>query len=249
MLFNFEESEGEKKIPETLKSYFFERCDMTQEELEELLKMAEDLSLDVLKSRLTIIANFFSRFKNSYGNQKIHNEFAYAKKIIKSDSFFENQKTDLSIPGVEETEKYLQEIRERRKNNPGVDSETFHHKVEGIKELYDSVYKDVENKDPQSNKGHSKEKMSSVLKKLEDEEQIKKLEAEIIPIYKGIYSCELDYRLFKTAMMNMYLYHGEGAFRELLSRVKEKKVLSIQKLTELRQLILKENGKENVNGI
>lgn len=248
MLFNFDESHEERKLPDSIKNYFFKRCDITQNELEELIKITEDIPFDVLISRLKIIAEFFYRLKKGKDTHKIHNEFAYAKKIIHSASFFENQRISHTIPNVKETEKYLKAIRERRQNNPGVNKEIFHKKVAAIRKLYKSLCDPYNGESTRKNTAANKEKMASVLRKLEDEEQMKKIESEITPIYKTLRSCQLDYRLFKITLLNIYLYHGVKAFQSLLLKVKEKKTLSIKELSELRQIVLEENPKEDADG-
>lgn len=239
MLFNFEDSEEESKIPDSLKEYFFKRCDISQKEYDDLIKLAKSLPVELLRNRLKLIADFFYRLKKDHDTHKIHNQFAYAKKIILSDSFFENQKKDHSIPTVKETEMYLDEVKVRRQENPGVDKKTFHKRVQDIKKMYGiNVNKNGQEIPQKQNDAKIKEKIASVMKKLEDEEEVKKLENKVLKVYKGFVSCELEYRLFKTALINVYLYHDEKAFEELLFRLKEKKILSIKELTEIRQSVL-----------
>ena len=238
MLFNFDDSRKDQKIPDSLKDYFLKRCDMTDKQYEELLKMAKELPGDLLIKRMKTMADYFYRLKNDKDSRGIYNEYAYAKKIILSDSFFENQKIDHTIPTVEETEKYLKEIQRSRREKPGVEKKDFHKRVENIKKLYEMNFEDEQDRPQKAHGDKSKKKMASVLKKLEDEEQIKSLEHKIIPVYKGLVSCELEYRLFKSALMNVYLYHGEKAFEDLLQKIKERKNLSIEALTKMRQNVI-----------
>ncbi|MEA1885203.1 MAG: hypothetical protein U9N62_11915 [Thermotogota bacterium] len=248
MLFNFDGSEAEKKLPDSLKEYFFKRCDITQKEYEVLIKMAQDLPIDLLKKRLKVMADYFYRLKSENEDSRINNEFAYAKKIILSDSFFENQKIDHTIPNVKETKKYLDEIQKKRVENPGVDKNTFHKKVEKIKNLYDiNLGKDSKEVMNKKNQNEINEKTASILKKLEDENQIKKLESEITSVFKDLLSCELEYRLLKTSLMNIYLYHNEKMFYIVLNKIKDKKMISIKKLSEIRKSVLKQFEKENEN--
>ena len=250
MMFKFNDPEAEKKLPDSLKDYFFKHCDITQKELEQLILLAQELPIDLLKKRLKVMADYFYRLKNGKGNRGIHNEFAYAKKIILSDSFFENQKTDHTIPSVEETRKYLDEVKKRRQENPGVDKKTFHKKVETIKNLYDISFDQGEKESSnRKSKNEVNKKIASVMKKLEDENQIKERVSEITKVYKGLPLCELEYRLFKTALLNIYLYHDEKTFQSLLNRIKNKRKLSIKELSEIRQSLLEQLEKENQNDI
>lgn len=250
MLFNYSDSGAEKKLPDSLKEYFFKRCDITQKEFEQLILIAKELPIDVLKNRLKVMADYFHRLKNENDNRGIHNEFAYAKKIILSDSFFENQKIDHTIPNVEETKIYLDEIKKRRYENPGVDKKTFHKKVEEIKNLYNNNF-DKEEKERTNRKNNNEinKKIASVMRKLEDEKHIEELETEITKVYKALPLCELEYRLFKTALLNIYLYFNEKTFQSVLTRIKKQKKISIKELSEIRQSVLKQMEKENQNDI
>ena len=144
------------------------------------------------------------------------------------------------------TKKYLDEIKKNRIETPGVDKNTFHKKVKNIKDLYDiSLDKDSKERMNQQDQNKINKKTASILKKLEDEDQIKKLESEITSVYKELLSCELEYRLFKTALINIYLYYNENIFHIVLNKVKAEKMISIKKLSEIRQSALKQFEKEN----
>lgn len=250
MMFNSDESEGKKEINDSLKAYFFQRCDITEKEYEQLIMIARDLPTDLLKNRLKMMADYFFRLKSGDQNAGIHNEFAYAKKIILSDSFFENQRVDHSIPSVTETKKYLDTIRKRRHENPGVDQKAFHKKVETIKNLYEiTVDQSTQNKSNKRHKDKIQEKTATVLKKLEEEERIKAIESEIAQVYKDLVFCELEYRLFQRALLNIYLYHNEAIFQRVVQRIQEKKKLFIKDLSEIRQTVLNQLEKEHENDL
>jgi len=248
MLYDYPDSGSEARLPDRLKTYFLKHCDINEKQLADLLQLARDLPADLLQARLTVIADYFFRLKNDIKNEKIQNEFAYAKKIILSDSFFENQKIDSSIPTVQETQQYLEAMKRERKLHPGVDNHTFHQKVARINELYLSSLTtdqmdDIRHKDRKK----AQEKMASVLKKMEDEDYMKEIESEILQEYKRLHFCQLDYRLFKTVLVNMYLYHSKESYQAFLSLIQERNHLSIAVLSQIRDFVLSSQAKEKTN--
>jgi len=248
MLYDYHDSDNESRLSDRLKAYFLKRCDISEKQLADLLLMAKELPSDLLENRLTVMADYFFRLKNESKNGKIHNEFAYAKKIILSDSFFENQRIDSSIPTVQETQQYLEAKKKERRLHPGVDKVTFHQKVAQINDLYLSSRKigqmaDIQHKDRKK----AQEKMANVLKKLEDEETIKEMEIDILKTYKGLHFCELDYRLFKIVLVNMYLYHSQEAYQMFLSLIQKRNHLSIADLSKIRDCVITSRTEEQTN--
>jgi len=227
----FEEPADQDQFSEDLKGYVLKMCDLSVEDINKLREISSTLSEDDFDSRMRVLADFFHRNARSrYG--KISNQLAYSKKVLLSDSFFENQKIDFSIPSVEQTQKYLEDIWDRRARREPEDPKLFHERITKIKRLYaPQETEDIESADK---KVQAEKKHREAFSKMEDERLLKQLDAEILMTYKKIAFCELEYKLFRISLLNVYLYHGEAVFREFLDKLSGYENLTIKDLYTLR---------------
>lgn len=243
MSFNFEQ-EKKRNLPKELVQYVLKHSDLSVAELEALRQLALDLDENEFEYRIKIIINFFGRAKTGTWKNHIHNEYKYAKSVINSASFFENQRWVSNIPTIEETKQYLEERRQNDQKFPAVSNTEFHENVLKIKKIYqnselfelNAAKTNVEN-----NKYTAQRNYIHAFETIKDEETKEKLSKEIETIYHQFEFCELEYILFKNTMLNIYIFKGKDKYQIFKEELKKYSRLSMSDLVELRKKLIQQS--------
>jgi hypothetical protein len=240
MLFNFDEDK-KRELSKELKQYVYKNSELEEKELEKLSELTSDIDDKEFEYRIKAIVDFFKRAKDDVWKNRIHNAFKYAQSVINSNSFFENQKWVSAIPDVDETKEYLEQRRKSEIKNPDISDEFFHKKVIKLKKMYhESDSFKLENIDllneKQKEKAHKDYALS--FETLDDEDLKNKLYTEIVTLYRHFADCELEYKLFKNTLLNIYRFYGKNKYSRFIDELSKRKVLSINELIVIRNDIL-----------
>ncbi|HOO32576.1 MAG TPA: hypothetical protein PK466_01570 [Thermotogota bacterium] len=236
---NENEETNKKGLSQKLINYVINNSDLETSDLEKLRQCVPNISDTEFEQRIYTIVDFFIRSRKAHWKNKIYNEVNYAKRIIVSDSFFENQNWISNIPTVEETDDYLKERRLDDLLNPSVNEETFHKNVLQIKRLYhDSVFFDSNQNNTDSEKRmRSQRDYMLAFEKLDDETLKEELIMDIKELYKQFRHCELEYILFKNMMINVYLFNGKDRYQAFKKELKKHLDLTFDDLIHIKQIL------------
>jgi hypothetical protein len=231
----------ETELTAKLKQYVIQNSDLTEDDLYELRHIVPDIDIKEFEYRMMTIVDFFVRARKDEWKNRIQNEDKYAKSIINSMSFFENQNWLSNIPDVKETAEYLEQKRLDALENPAISREDFHKNVLNVKKLYkQSTFFELEQTDQTKEKSKrlSQRDYALAFEKLEDVALKNKLIDEITLLFKQFKSCELEYILFKNTLLNLYLFHGKDTYTAFKREIQKYDTLTIADLMKIKEKIL-----------